>query len=806
MKVSLSWLKAYVAVTMTVDELAEALTMVGLEVEATSDRYSSLETVVVGRVVEVAPHPRADHLQCCRVDIGGRSVSVVCGAPNVAQGQLAPLALPGTELPGGGRLQKGLIRGEVSEGMLCSQAELGLGAEAGGIMVLAAGTAQPGTSIPRALTLSDPVFEIGLTPNRPDCLSITGVAREVAAIQKTALHLPEPAPPAPGNAVAQQAAVTIEAPEHCSRYAARLVHGVTVGPSPHWLQDRLRSIGLKPINNVVDITNFVMMETGQPLHAFDFDRLGDHRIVVRTAVAGERFTTLDGKERELTPDMLMICDGQKPVAIAGVMGGLNSEIETDSRSVLIESAHFDPISIRKTAKALGLNTDAAHRFERGVDPEGTLVALNRAAHLMQELAGGAAASGTIDVHPRKIAAPRIILSVAATNRLLGLALNAGEIATLLTAIAFKVSPRDDDSLEVTPPSFRVDVTRPEDLMEEVARLSGYNQIPTTFPLIPAKGRAVSRYIETRERVRDTLTGAGFCEAISYTFIHAASCDRLNLAADDARRCQVQILNPITEDQTTMRSSLLPGLLETLQRNAAQQAKTLRLFEVGKIFVKETPGAELPVETEMLAALWTGLRNEEGWFAKPAACDFYDIKGVAERLLRALRVEPFIFSRMAPERCRYARPGAAADIFAGPRVIGSIAEVHPQVLLNYGLKQPAFFFEIDMDRLFPLIPEVRLASPLPKFPYVERDLTVILDTAIEAGAILAALGGPDEKLVEALRLLDVYTGPPIPEGKKSISVRITYRSDTGTLEDTAVSRVHQQLSDKVLACFGATLPV
>jgi phenylalanyl-tRNA synthetase beta chain len=805
MKVSLSWLKAYVAVEMAVDALAEALTMAGLEVEAVSDRYSRLETVLVGRVLAVAPHPRADHLQCCRVEIGGRNVAVVCGAPNVAPDQLAPLALPGTELPGGVRLQKGIIRGEVSEGMLCSQAELGLGDEAGGIMVLPPGTAQPGTPLNRALNLCDPVLEIGLTPNRPDCLSIIGVAREVAAIQKTPLRLPEPSTPSPGSAISQQAAVAIQAPEHCSRYAARLLQGVSVGPSPYWLQDRLLSVGLKPINNVVDITNFVMMETGQPLHAFDFDRLAEHRIVVRTAAAGERFTTLDGKARELTPEMLLICDGQKPVAIAGVMGGLNSEISADSRSVLIESAHFDPISIRKTAKALGLNTDAAHRFERGVDPEGTLIALNRAADLMQQLTGGAAVSGLIDVHPRRITAPRIALSVAATNRLLGLELNAEQITAFLTAIAFTVNPGDADRLEVTPPSFRVDVSRPEDLMEEVARLSGYNQIPTTFPLIPAKGRTVSRYIETRERVRDNLVGAGFCEAISYTFIHAASCDRLNLAADDPRRCQVQILNPITEDQTTMRSSLLPGLLEALQRNTAQQVKTLRFFEVGKIFIKETAGAELPVETEMLAVLWSGLRSEEGWFAKPEGCDFYDIKGVAERLLQALRVAPVRFSRLTPEDCRYVRPGAAAQIFAGPQAIGTIGEVHPRVLLNYDLKQPAFFFEIDIDRLFPLVPEVRRASAPPKFPFVERDLTVILDTAIEAGEILGALAESGQKLVESLRLLDVYTGPPIPQDKKSVSVRITYRSDTGTLEDAVVSRVHRQLSDGVVARFGATLP-
>ncbi len=805
MKVSLSWLKAYVAVEMTVDALAEALTMAGLEVEAVSDRYSWLETVPVGRVLAVAPHPRADHLQCCRVEIGDRTVAVVCGAPNVAPDQLAPLALPGTELPGGERLQQGVIRGEVSEGMLCSQAELGLGAEAGGIMVLPPGTAQPGTPLNRALNLCDPVLEIGLTPNRPDCLSIIGVAREVAAIQKTPLRLPAPVLPAAGNDIAQQAAVAIQAPDHCSRYAARLLHAVTVGPSPHWLQDRLRSVGLKPINNVVDITNFVMLETGQPLHAFDFERLAEHRIAVRTAAAGERFTTLDGKERALTPEMLMICDGQKPVAIAGVMGGLNSEITAESRSVLIESAHFDPDSIRKTAKALGLKTDAAHRFERGVDPEGTVVALNRAADLMQQLTGGTAVSGVIDVHPRRIAAPRIGLSVAATNRLLGLALSAEEIAARLRSIDFTVHPGGADRLEVTPPSFRVDVARPEDLMEEVARLTGYNQIPTTFPLIPAKGRTVSRYIETRERVRDTLAGAGFYEAITYSFIHAASCERLNLAADDPRRCQVQILNPITEDQTTMRSSLLPGLLEALQRNSAQQVKTQRLFEVGKIFIQETADAELPVETEMLAVLWSGLRSEEGWFAKPAECDFFDIKGVAERLLQALRVAPVRFSRLAAENCRYARPGAAAQISAGSRAIGTIGEVHPRVLQNYGLKQNAFFFEIDLDRLFPLVPEVPRASAPPKFPFVERDLTVILDTAIEAGEVLSALAEGGQKLVESLRLLDVYTGPPIPGDKKSVSVRITYRSDTGTLEDATVSRVHRQLSERVVTRFGALLP-
>jgi phenylalanyl-tRNA synthetase beta chain len=398
MIVSLSWLEDYVSIQMDVSSLADALTMVGLEVEAVWDRYAYLNTVVAGRIDSVSPHPKADKLTICKVNTGDRQLDIVCGAPNARKGMLAPLAFPGTVFPNGKTLENSVIRGIKSEGMLCSENELGLGNQTGGLMELH-GNFQPGTPLAKALSLSDHVMEIGLTPNRPDCLSILGIAREIAAIQKTELKYPDYSINDESKDIFQATSVTIEAPEHCPRYCARLVENISVGPSPFWMQDRLLSVGLRPINAIVDITNFVMMETGQPLHAFDFDRLAQNRIVVRTAKDKEVFTTLDGKRRELNSETLMICDGEKPVAIGGVMGGENSEIQQNTTRVLIESACFDPVSIRKTSKYLGLSTDASHRFERGVDPDGTVKALNRAASLMSDISGGHIVPGLIDENP-----------------------------------------------------------------------------------------------------------------------------------------------------------------------------------------------------------------------------------------------------------------------------------------------------------------------------------------------------------------------------------------------------------------------
>jgi phenylalanyl-tRNA synthetase beta chain len=803
MKVSISWLNEYVPVRMTPTDLAEALTMAGLEVEALWNRYEYLNTVVVGKIIRVIPHPNADKLRLCSVDIGERQISVVCGAPNAAEGMLSPVALPGTEFPTGFVLQKSVIRGQASEGMLCSAGELIIGNDRSGIMTLDPNL-NIGEPLPKALNLSDMVMEIGLTPNRADCLSIVGIAREVSAIQKTPLKYPEIALPSSQGNIRDLTSVKIESPAHCPRYAARLVTNVKIAPSPFWLQERLISVGLKPINNIVDVTNFVMMELGQPLHAFDFDHLEENRIVVRTAKEGEKFTTLDKKERTLSSDMLMICDGKKPVAVAGVMGGLNSEIENTTTRVLIESACFNPTSIRKTAKRLGLGTDASHRFERGVDPDGAIRAIDRAAQLMIEVGGGTLISGVIDEYPGKSDIQPIRLSVKKTNRLLGTRLNAEKIGEVLTSVDFDAKIQDGDTISVLRPSFRVDVSRPEDLMEEVARLWGYDNIPTTSPRLPVEAKLPGCGIVLRENIRQMMTGFGFSEAINYSFIAQNSCDRLKLPAEDPRRSILEILNPISEDQAVMRTSLIPGLLDTMRHNLSQQLKTLKLFEVGKIFISSEKD-KLPNEVEILAALWTGLRHDSCWHFQDDDCDIYDLKGIAEGLLKGLNIKDIRFMAMPDEQCNYTRPGHTAHIFAKDTPIGIMGEVHPDVLNAYDLRQKAFIFELNMETLPELISGVKQSKVIPRYPSVSRDATLIVSKTVEGARLLESVRMSEEKLMEDAYLVAVYEGQPIAEGKKSVSFRIVYRSDEKTLEDEIVNAVHQKIIGQLISSFNADLP-
>ncbi len=802
MKVSLSWLKDYVPVEMEVSELSDALTMAGLEVDATTDRYDYLEKVIVARIDAIRPHPQADKLQLADVSAGDDKFHVVCGARNIFEGMTVPLALPGFPLPNGSPLKKGKIRGEKSEGMLCSCTELVLGDDAGGIMELDAALV-PGTPLIEALSLYDTTIEVDLTPNRPDCLSIIGTAREIAAFGENRVTYPDYTLEDNGNEIDDLTSVTIESPDLCPRYTARLIFDVKVGPSPFWLQDRLNSVGLKPINNVVDITNFVMMETGQPLHAFDFDRLAENRIVVRASKAGDKFTTLDDVERTLEDNMVMICDGEKPVAVGGVMGGLNSEIEETTTRVLLESAYFDPSSIRKTSKLLTLNTDATHRFERGVDPKGTVNALNRAAKLLAEVAGGTVKSGLIDNHPKPVDVPNIRLSVAKTNRLLGLSVDAEKIKGYLTSVEFSVDILDEDSLSVTPPPYRVDVTIPEDLMEEVARLEGYNNIPVTYPMIPAIAVPPVKQRSTRALIRETLTGFGFTEAINYSFIAEDACDRLCLAEEDNRRNMVRLLNPLSEDQAVMRTSVIPGLLATMRGNIAMQERNLRFFEVGKTFIDT--GKEQPLETEMLTGLWTGTRGDAHWGAKETEVDFFDLKGVVEALFSALLIKDTAFTLMEAGLCPYVKNGHAAVISVSGKEVGLVGEIAPKVLKNFDLKQKGFIFEIDLDALLPLLTGVKAAQAIPKFPAITRDITIICDKSIPAHDILWAITDTKEVLVESAELFDVYDGKPIPEGKRSVSARITYRSATKTLKDKKVNGIHNKITEMLLKTFEAVLP-
>jgi len=811
MKVSLNWLKEYIHIDIEPSVIAKELTMAGLEVDAVEERYDYLNDIVVAKVTEVKKHPNADKLSVCMVDAGGDElVQIVCGAPNVQEGMFVPCALPGTVLPGDFKIKKGKLRGEVSAGMLCSAAELKLNTDAAGIMDLE-GDFIAGTPLDEALKISDTVFEIDLTPNRPDCLSIVGVAREAGVFMepKGKVRLPDFSLPEDkiGNiSIHDHAKVQIVDPDLCPRYSAGLLFDVKIEPSPFWLQERLESIGLTPINNVVDITNFVMMEMGQPLHAFDFDEVAKGKIIIRRAGSDTNFTTLDSKDHKLESDMLMICDGERPVALAGVMGGENSEISDSTTRVLIESAYFNPVSIRKTAKKTGIATDASHRFERGVDPEGTVKALNRAIALIAQICDATIARDIIDEYPNKVVSLEIDLNTRALNTRLGTDLNADAIKEILESVEFEVEKTNDTRLKVGIPSFRVDVTRPEDLSEEIARLWGYNNIKTSYPLVPAKGRLLDEKIVLREKIRQIMTGFSFCEVINYNFINENSCDRLNLLDIDKRRQVETILNPISDQMSVLRSSLIPGLLETMKKNISQQTDTLNLFEIGKIFFATQKGS-LPEEKEIIAGLITGNRTDSSWHSKKAKVDFFDLKGAIEGFFKALMIKNTVFEKVGDKSCPYYRDGYAAIIKSNDTLVGTLGKIDEKVLKNYGLKQDTFVFDFDFNAIQNLLPKAVTAELLPKFPSISRDITLIVDRAVTVGAILKQieLVSIKESLIEKVFLFDVFEGQPLSEDKRSLSFRVVYRSAGKTLKEKNIKKLHVKISKAIIDKFNADLP-
>jgi len=536
--------------------------------------------------------------------------------------------------------------------------------------------------------------------------------------------------------------------------------------------------------------------------------LCDHRIVVRTAREGETFTTLDGVERTLSSDMLMICDGKGPVALAGIMGGLESEIEERTRRVLIESAYFNPITTRRTAKRLGLNTESSYRFERGVDPAGVRRALDRAAQLMVQFAGGKLAKGVIDVYPRPFPETVIELSVRRTNRLLGTRLSQAEVGSYLKCIELDVKPVNEDRLRVVPPTFRVDLKRPEDLMEEVARLRGYDQIPTTHPVSHVLARKQAKNLQVRDHLRETLLGCGFSEIVTYSFISKDACDRLLLLQGSSpRRQMVSILNPLTEDQAVMRTSLLPGLLATVYRNSMQRNENLKIFELGKTFLN-TAQDELPEEVEMISGLWTGARHERTWHFKESAyggVDFYDIKGVVEAVCEALNIKAVRFAPLSRGEFPYLRPGYAAEVHAADECLGAVGELLPAVLKNFELRQTAHCFDLNFDRLGRHVTEQRSVRPISRFPATTRDMALIVDNTVEAQRVLDFIEGLGQELVEAVEIFDIYYGPPTPDGKKSMALRFTYRSFERNLTDSEINTIHESVTHKVLKQFKAQLP-
>ncbi len=800
MKVSWQWLQNYVEVSLRPAEVAEQLTYAGLEVESLSEWKPSFQRVVVAQVNSFRPHPQNPHLSLCLVHDGKRDLAIVCGAPNLRQGMKVALASEGAILPSGEKIGKTHLQGFLSEGMLCSEKELGLSEDAAGIMNLDSHLAL-GLPLEEALPLHDWIFDITVTPNRPDCLSILGIAREVAALTGKPLRHPEIDLQNSETGLEKKTSVIIERPDLCPRYVAKLIQGVQIAPSPFWMRRHLLAAGVRSINNVVDITNYIMLEMGQPLHAFDFNRLEEKRIVVRTVPPGLSFTTLDGVNRSLPEEALMICDGRNPVALAGIMGGQNSEVQSETTTILLESAYFDPMGIRRTSKRMGLSTEASVRFERGIDPNGCLKAAERAISMMGKWGGGAVIPGAIDNYPQKIEAKKIFLRVPRVNQILGTTLQSSEIENYLEKLGLEVRPGDAHSVQVIPPTFRVDLEREIDLVEEIARLYGFQRIPVTIPCGRVSAGQKTRILLARERARNLLTAFGFYEVINYSFISEKMLADLKLSAMDPRAKALRIHNPLSEDQSFMRTTLVPGLLETARSNFYRQNLNLKIFELDRIFLPRE-GQELPEEIENLAGLLSGMRDDESWARPKEETDFFDLKGVLEGILEGLglRVVHFLPERTIP----FLHPGKACRLEADDRVLGILGEVHPDVAKIFEFKQKVFLFELNFSLLAEMVRPRRKIQPLNRFPAVIRDLALIVDGKISAGDVLQTLWQENNGLVVEIIIFDLYQGNQVPAGKKSLAFHLKYQGVDRTLTDEEVNEIQEKVFQRIKQKYGAVL--
>ena len=793
MRVSFEWLREFVPVELTPEVIADRLTMAGLEVEDLVGWGEPYEHIVVGRIVEITPHPGSGRLLVCRVDVGAEILTIVCGAHNIAVGDYVPVARVGSSLPTGPRITAERLAGVVSEGMLCSAAELGFSDTSAGILILSS-QASVGESLASHMHLRDVALEVNVTPNRPDCLSLFGIAREIAALAGVPLRSPDTRINEAGESIESMTSVTVEAPELCPRYAARVISRVHVGPSPLWLQRRLLVCGLRPHNNVVDATNYLLLELGHPLHAFDYDRLREGRIVVRVARPGEVCLTLDGMARRLDPSVLVIADAERAVGIAGVMGGQNSEIGDSTTTIMLESAYFQPQSIRRTSKKLALRTEASYRFERGADVEGLIDALDRCAALMARLGGGTVAAGRIDVAAQRFVAAKIPVRVARVNQLLGVDLSSEVIAHYCSQLQLSIAARTSTAIEVKVPSFRRDLAREIDVIEEVGRLHGYQKIPTSLPRVHLEPVPRSPQRQAAHRAIDWLVGAGFTQVVNYSFMNEEDLDRLQLPADDPLRNVVALRNPLSKEAAVLRTTLIPGLLRTIALNLNRDMRDLMLCELSKVFHRQDE--ILPLEPQLLTLAVTGKSGGQHWAQPARPLDFYDLIGVLEMITEQLRLQRF---KVAAAPVPYCHPGKSGLITLGDEAIGAVGELHPAVLAAFDLSQAATIAEIDFDRLIGQGIQPARYRQVPRFPAVTRDLSIVVDAAVEAGRILAFIQDFQPDLIRTVRLFDVYAGKPVPTGKKSLSFTLTYRADDRTLTDEEVNsiqtRVVEQLSQR-----------
>lgn len=811
MRASIKWLQDYVEIKETPEKLADMLTMAGVPVAAVETLGQNIEGVVTGQVLEMSPHPNADKLSVCKINIGTEVLTIITGATNVRQGDIVPVATVGATLPSGMNIRPTKLRGMLSNGMLCSTEELNIdnklvSPEArNGIYILPTDIAV-GIDIRAALGLDDVVLEFDLTANRADCFSIIGIAREIAVLTGSSLKKPMLNLKEAGQEKAYTLTkIQIADASLCPRFAARILTDIKIGPSPAWLQQRIQAAGMRPINNIVDVTNFVMLELGQPMHAYDYNLLARHSLVVRKANPGERLTTLDGVKRELEPDMLVIADAVQAVGIAGVMGGLATEVTPNTQNVLLEAAAFKGGSIRRTSRALSLRSEASGRFERGVDTANVIKALDRAANLLEDMGACKVCPGIVDTYPDVQLPKQISFTPEKINKYLGTDIPAGTMKDILKRLEFDVDG-SAEKITVTVPTWRGDVTLPADISEEIARIYGYNNVPSSTPSgSMAQGKQSYRQTIV-EKIKTMLTGSGFSEIISFSFSHPQSLDKLNIPADSALRRTIEVLNPITDDFPVLRTTLLGGVMDTIVRNLSRKNEDFKLYELGAVYLPaQLPLTDLPQEPLKLCGALVGRRQALAWNLDwnqlREIIDFYDAKGCVEGILEALGINSYTVEATNNASLH---PGKTAVFKKDGDVLGIVGEVHPQVLNAYGITRPVCLFELDVEKLVEYAAVQLAYQPLPKFPAITRDLAIVLSDKVPAGDITHAITAHGGQLLTAVQLFDVYTGQQVAAGCRSLAFSLTFQANDRTLTDTEIDEHCQCIIAYLAETFGAKL--